>query len=169
MKHRSYVTVAVILTAAAYSAVRAHQVTPPPLAGDWVLDSATGTTRPEGLFLQVSQSPVELTMAAQWTQSADGRYGLTLTGLLAPEMRFSLDGREDLNQAGPFVIRSKTAWSGPSLVTTWRTTEYLGIAFEGRWVRSVSPDGQELTISIEGTSSNGQRANAVLKLRRFSV
>jgi len=61
----------------------------------------------------------------------NGEYGLTIVGLVAPELIFFTDGREDLNQAGPFVIHSKTRWSGTRLITKWSTSELMGVSFEG--------------------------------------
>ena len=158
---------AVLLTA--LSTGRAQEAKRPTLSGYWILEAAKGTTAPEGLALRVDQSAGALTVGARWKEPENGQYGLTLAGLLSPKLTFSLDGREDLNQSGPFVLRSKTAWSGNRLVTGWHTSEYLGMSFEGRWIHSLSADGQELILEIHGKSSQGRSADAVLRFRRFNI
>src|SRR5438132_294396 len=97
-----------IALAAALWKGRAQQSAQPDLSGEWELVSAVGTTPPDGFVMQVNQSSATLRVNSRWQEPEDGRYGLTLVGLLAPELIFHTDGREDLNQAGPFVIHSKT-------------------------------------------------------------
>jgi len=117
---------------------RAQQLALPDFSGEWELVSASGTTPPDGFVMQTNQSSTALRVEAHWTEPENGKLGLTLVGLITPELTFSMDGREDLNQAGPFVIHSKTRWNGARLITTWNTSELLGVSFEGQWVRSVS-------------------------------
>jgi hypothetical protein len=96
----------------------------------------------------------------------NGEYGLTIVGLVAPELIFFTDGREDLNQAGPFVIHSKTRWSGTRLITKWSTSELMGVSFKGQWVRSVSADGRESTLEVHADSSPRRHSDASLKFRK---
>jgi hypothetical protein len=138
----------------------------PDLSGEWKLVSAAGTKPPDGFVVQMNQSSATLRVTAHWTEPENGQYGLTLVGLIAPELTFFLDGREDLNQAGPFVLHSKTRWTGARLVTSWNTSQFLGVSFEGQWVRSISADGRELTLEIHANSSQGRRSDAVLKFRK---
>jgi hypothetical protein len=144
---------------------RAQQSAPPNLSGEWVPVSAAGTKPPDNFVVQMSQSSATLRVASHWTQPENGQYGLTLVGLLAPEMTFFMDGREDLNQAGPFVLHSRTRWDGARLVTSWNTSEFHGVSFDGEWVRSVSADGREFTLDIHANSSQGQHTEAMLKFR----
>ncbi|HEY2013106.1 MAG TPA: hypothetical protein VGH38_06360 [Bryobacteraceae bacterium] len=145
---------------------KAQQTAPPDFSGGWELVSASGTTPPEGFSLQMNQTSTALQVQSSWTPAASGQYGLTLIGLLTPELTFTVDGREDLNQAGPFVIHSKTRWSGARLITAWNTSEYQGTSFEGQWVRSSSADGREFTLEVHANSSQGQHSDAVLKFRK---
>jgi hypothetical protein len=78
----------------------------------------------------------------------------------------STDGREDLNQAGPFVLHARTLWNGAKLITNWTTSEFLGVSFQGQWVRILSADGREMTIEIHADSSKGQHSDAVLKFKK---
>jgi len=52
------------------------------------------------------------------------------------------------------VIHSKTRWNGARLITTWNTSELLGVSFE----RPVGPfpcpqNGRALTLEIHANSS----------------
>jgi hypothetical protein len=145
---------------------RAQQSPQPDLSGTWELVSAVGTTPPDRFVMQVNQSSTTLRVNSYWNEPEKGEYGLTLIGLLAPELTFSTDGREDLNQAGPFVIHSKTRRNGARLVTTWGTSELMGISFRGQWVRSVSDEGRESTLEVHADSSQGRRSDATLRFRK---
>jgi hypothetical protein len=146
--------------------VRAQQSAQPDLSGEWELVSAVGTTLPDGFVMQVNQSSTTLRVHSHWMEPENGEYGLTIVGLLAPELIFSTDRREDLNQAGPFVIHSKTRWSGTRLITKWSTSELMGVSFEGQWVRSVSADGRESTLEVHADSSPRRHSDASFKFRK---
>jgi hypothetical protein len=109
---------------------RAQQSAQPDLSGEWELVPAVGTL-PDGFVMQVNQSSTTLCVHSHCMEPENGEYGLPIVGLLAPELIFSTNGREDLNQAGPFVIHSKTQWSGTRLITKWSTSELMGVSFEG--------------------------------------
>jgi hypothetical protein len=122
-----------------------------------------GAEPPDGLVMHVNQSSMALLITEE---HQDGQTGLTLLGLTAPELILRTDGREDLNQAGPFVLHARTLWSGARLVTNWNTSEFLGVSFRGQWVRFLSADGREMTIEIHADSSTGERSDAVLKFKK---
>ena len=145
---------------------RAQQSSVADFSGDWRVVSATGTTAPEEFRMQVTQSSTSLHVKAHWAEPKNGEYGLTLLGLTTQDVTLSTDGREDLNQAGPFVLHARTLWSGARLVTNWSTSEFSGVSFQGEWVRSLSADGHEMSIEIHANSSNGQHSEAVLKFQR---
>jgi hypothetical protein len=142
---------------------RAQQAGGPDFSGEWRVVSATGATPPDGFVMRVHQSSMTLRITHE---HQDGQTGLTLLGLTAPQVILSTDGREDLNQDGPFVIHSKTVWNGARLVTNWHSSEFLGTSFHGQWVRFLSADGREMTIEIHADSSKGQHSDAVLKFQR---
>jgi len=158
--------VATLALAATLWKARAHQSTPPDLSGEWGLVSAAGTTPPDEFVMKTDQSATSFRVHAHWKEPENGKYGLTLVGLLTPELTFSIGGGEDLNQSGPFVIHSKTYWRDAHLITEWNTSEFLGTSFKGEWDRSVSAGGRESTLEIHATSSQGQRADAVLLFRK---
>src|SRR5712691_9461429 len=149
----SFAAVGAIVLAVALWKGRAQQSSVPDFSGDWRVVSATGTTPPEEFTMQVKQSSTSLRVTAHWTEPANGEYGLTLLGLTTPEVILSTDGRENLNQVGPFVLHARTLWSGARLITNWTTSEFLGASFQGQWVRSLSADGHEMTIEIHANRS----------------
>jgi hypothetical protein len=158
--------IGIIVLAAAFWRGRAQEAGVPDFSGEWQLVSATGTVPPDGFVMQGKQSSTALQLNARWTEPKNGEYGLTLIGLTTPEVILSTDGREDLNQAGPFVLHTRTRWDGARLITSWNTSEFLGVRFQGQWVRFLSPDGHEMTIEIHATSSKGQHSEAALKFHK---
>jgi hypothetical protein len=142
---------------------RAQPAQVPDFSGEWRVVSATGAAPPDGFVMHVQQSSMALRITEQ---HQDAQTGLTLLGLTSPEVSLSTDGREDLNQAGPFVLHVRSQWSGARLITNWTTSEYLGVSFQGQWVRFLSADGREMTIEIHANSSKGQHSDAVLKFQR---
>jgi hypothetical protein len=142
---------------------RAQQAAVRDFSGEWRVVSATGATPPDGFVMHVNQSSTALRITEE---HQDGQTGLTLLGLTAPEVSLSTDGREDLNQAGPFVLHARTLWNGAKLITNWTTSEFLGVSFQGQWVRILSADGREMTIEIHADSSKGQHSDAVLKFKK---
>ena len=162
----AFSAIGVIALAATVWRARAQQPVPADLSGEWELASAEGTTPPDGFVMQVNQSATTLRVNSHWKEPGNGQYPLTLVGLLAPVLTLSTDGREDLNQAGPFVIHSRTRWNDGRLITTWSTSEFSGMSFEGQWVRSLSADGRESTLEVHASSSKGEHADAALKFRK---
>lgn len=158
--------VATIGLAATLYSVSAQQSAPPDLSGEWELVSAVGTTPPDEFVMQADQSATTLRVHSRWKQPRNGKYGLMLVGLLAPELTFSLGGGDDLNQSGPFALHSRTEWKDAHLITRWTTSEFMDMSFECEWIRSVSAGGLELTFEIHAKSTQGQRAHAVLVFRK---
>ena len=165
---RGVIAVAAIGTVALAATLwkgRAQQSALPDFSGEWQLVSAAGTTPPDGFVMQTNQSSRVLRVTTHWTEPENREYGLTLVGLITPELTLSMDGREDRNQAGPFVLHSRTRWNGTRLITSWHTSEFLGVTFEGQWVRSLSADGRETRL-VHANSSQGRHSDAVLKFRK---
>ena len=81
---------------------------------------------------------------------------VSLFALMVPDFSTTTDNKVTVQQFGPGQVRSKTHWEGNNLVTDWtleRNSEFQGkqhltIAVTGRWVRSLSPDGNTQTIQI---------------------
>jgi len=138
----------------------------PDFSGHWQLASATGTTPPGNLALDIEQATTAIQIKAAWQEPPGGSYGLTTIGIVTPLARFTTDGQEDLNQVGPFVFHSRTRWDGARLVTSWNTSEFQGHAFKGTWTRALSAGGRELTLEIAASDSGATSTRAVLVFHR---
>lgn len=129
--------------------------------GTWKLETITGTTAPANLLERIQQAQDGIEIASTWDAPANGQLGLTLVGITTPSLRLR-PGGETSNEVGPFTQTAKSYWQGGRLVTEWRTNEFQGHSFRGRWVRSVA--GDAMTVEIE-TVSGGKTASAVLVFR----
>ena len=94
------------------------------------------------------------------------RQGVTLLGIVTPELRLSTTGAEDLNQVGPFVLHSRSRWEGEKLITEWNSSSFQGQSFRGSWTRRLSADGRQMILEIAATSGTGTYSHAQLVFRR---
>jgi hypothetical protein len=156
-----------VVAALAASAVLAQSSAPPPdFSGDWDLAAALGAAPPPGLAVSIAQSKDAIEIHSSWQEPPSGQYGLTLLGVLVPELRLTTSGAEDLVQVGPFVLHCRTRWQDGRLITNWTSSEFQGVKFEGAWTRALAPGGRRQTLQIKATSSNGARTSAMLTFRR---
>ncbi len=135
-------------------------------AGDWMLDKSFGSSAPPGFSTTVAVGADRVTLRSRWDRTEDARTGLTLVGVIEPEMVLSTDGRKLASQAGPFVFHHSSQWDGDRLVTRWSTSEFMGSSFRGTWSRSVSKDGAMQILDVDAVSSLGQVNRARLVFRR---
>jgi hypothetical protein len=135
-------------------------------SGDWFLDKSFGATAPPGFATNLAISGDRVTVRSRWQRGQDDRTGLTLVGLIQPEMVLETGGRDLAAQVGPFVFRHASHWDGDRLVTRWSTSEFMGSSFRGTWTRSVSKDGEMQILDVDAVSSLGQVNRARLVFRR---
>ena len=112
--------------------------------------------------LIITQSATELTIEEHWTPSIEnGAYRRSVIHLLdGSEVKSSVRGSEST---------STSSWDGGKLVTMVREE----VQFRGRGsrttetkeIRSLSPDGQELTVDITATSTRGENRNTLIFTR----
>ena len=138
----------------------------PDFSGDWEIAAALGAAPPPALALHIAQSNDAVDVRASWQEPRNGQYGLTLLGVVVPQLHLRTNDEEDLVQVGPFVVHCRTHWDGGHLVTKWTTSDFQGASFEGSWTRSLSPGGREQRLQISAISSNGARSSAMLTFRR---
>jgi hypothetical protein len=148
------------------TAAAAEAASHPDFTGDWEIAAALGAAPPPGLALRIAQSKDAVAIRASWQEPHNGQYGLTLLGVVIPEIRLRTDGEQDLVQVGPFVLHCRTHWDGGRLVTDWTTSQFQGVSFDGNWTRALSPGGREQRLQISAVSSNGARSSAMLTFRR---
>jgi hypothetical protein len=86
-------------------------------------------------------------------------------GIMTYELPLSIDGSEKTNQVGPYTHVSKSSVDGNRLITDWKATMENG-AVEGQWIRTVSPDGKEMTLQIISKASDGRNMDQTLVMRR---
>ena len=60
---------------------------------------------------------------------------------------------------------SRTTANGGTLETDWKS-EVKGDAAEGHWTRTLSDDGQRMTLKVTETSTHGQSGNAELVFKK---
>jgi hypothetical protein len=60
---------------------------------------------------------------------------------------------------------SKTQVDGNKMTTDWKATLENGNV-EGKWIRTVSPDGKEMDLQIIAKSSDGRNMDQTLIFRR---
>ena len=157
---------ATALVVIACSAAAAQSAAHPDFGGDWEIAGALGAAPPPALALHITQSNEAVNIRASWQEPRNGQYGLTLLGVVVPQLRLRTDGEEDLLQVGPFVLHCRTRWADGHIVTDWTTSDFQGVSFEGTWTRALSPGGREQRLQISAVSSNGARSSAMLTFRR---
>ena len=102
------------------------------VSGEWEVESVQGASLPEDFVQHVRQSGAETVFKATWKGAQNGPFGLTLIGLITPELRITTDGAENTNAMGPFTHRSHSGWQNERLVTEWATNEFQGSSFRDR-------------------------------------
>ena len=148
------------------AALAASPAGTPDFSGEWRLESNIGAAAPAGFTLQIRQTGTALEVRARWDAPKDGKYGLTLLGVVTPELRLSTSGAESLNQAGPFVLHSRSRWEGEKLITDWHSSAFQGQSFRGTWTHRVSDDRHKLILEIAAASGSETWSHAQLVFRR---
>jgi hypothetical protein len=139
-----------------------------PFEGKWKLDKkkthATGA--PEDYEFQIRADGDGAKIVSKYREPKNAIYPLMWVGLMTYELPLSVDGSEKTNQIGPFAHASKTTIDGNKMVTDWRATMENGSSVEGQWIRTVSPDGKEMTLQVISKSSDGRKMDQTLVFRR---
>lgn len=136
-------------------------------SGKWTLvKNASHSTAPLADLLQeVKANGPDLTIQSRFPEPANGIAPLVFLGILTNTLKLKTDGHEVTNQIGPFLQISKTTLDGSSLTTEWQA-EINGDRVQGKWVRTLSDDGKQVTLQINESSTKGQTGEATLVLKR---
>jgi len=139
---------------------------PADFSGRWELDKAQSdlpSPFPDNLVEVIDQHSSEFGWNWKFKMTSSSNdwnpnkpIAVSLFALMVPDFSTTTDNKVSIQQFGPGQVRSKTHWEGNNLVTDWtleRNSEFQGkqqltIAVTGRWVRSLSPDGNTQTIQI---------------------
>jgi beta-lactamase regulating signal transducer with metallopeptidase domain len=121
-------------------------------SGRWELDKSQSelpSPFPDNLVEVIDQRGSEFkvtTTSKDW--NTNKAIAVSLFALMLPEFSTTTDNKETVQPFGPGQIRSKTRWEGKGLVTEWTLERNGQVAVTGRWVRSLSSDGNTQTIEI---------------------
>jgi hypothetical protein len=134
--------------------------------GKWVLeqDSSGDETVPVNLVQNVRQKGGDIEVQTTFAEPAGGIVPLLYVGIMTSDLLLSADGSERQNQIGPFQQASKTTLDGTTMTTEW-TAVIKGDQVNGKWIRTLDPDGRHMTLEIH-ESSKGKDRQATLKFRR---
>jgi hypothetical protein len=92
-------------------------------------------------------------------------------GVMTDELELQPDGSELTTGIGPYRYVSKTRQEGNKLITDWVAELSNGEVkaegkVEGTWVRTISEDGREMTMEMNGKCSDGRQMQATLVFHR---
>lgn len=136
-------------------------------SGKWALvkDASHGTESLPDLHQEIKIHDSDVTIQNRFPEPANGIAPLVFLGIMTTAIHLRTDGNEVTNQIGPFLHLSKTTVDGNTMTTDWHA-QINGDEVQGKWVRTLSDDGKQVTLQITETSTKGQNGNATLVLRR---
>ena len=136
--------------------------------GKWMVDKQASTANfdiPDNFMQQIKMKGENLTVQSTWREPKNGVAPLPLLGLMITDSKLTANGQEQRNQVGPFVQVSKTTITGNEIVTEYNAASEEGKNVSGRWVRTLSPDGRQMTLTISQTG-NGAPSEGRLVFNR---
>jgi hypothetical protein len=134
--------------------------------GKWILDGgSTGDEAvPVDLVQKIQQKGSDVEVQSTFAEPASGVIPLLYVGVMANDLMLSTDGSVKQNQIGPFQQASKTTLDGTTMTTEW-TAVFKGEDINGKWIRTLQPDGGHMTLEIH-ESSKGEDHTAMLNFHR---
>jgi hypothetical protein len=144
-----------------------------PFLGKWQLDKKKTQAKgaPEDLQCEIKEQQGGLLIKSKYQEPKNALYPILWVGVMTYELPLSTDGTEKQTQIGPYMHTSKTSINGNSMTTEWNAnlanqgTDTKGNV-EGKWIRTVSPDGKEMTLEIIAKASDGRNMDQTLVLHR---
>jgi hypothetical protein len=136
--------------------------------GKWKLDKdrTNAIGFPENLECEIKAEGANgLVIKSKFREPKNAVYPLMWVGIMTHELPLSTDGSEKTNHIGPFTHLSKTKVEGNRMVTDWTATMDNGHV-QGQWIRTLSPDGKEMTVQIISKASDGRNMDQTLVMRR---
>src|SRR6476619_334532 len=127
--------------------------------GKWVIDKSASTASFEiadNLTQQSKEKGSDLTILSTWREPANGIAPLPMLGIMTTNLTLKLNGEDAINEIGPFKQASKTTRNGNQLVTEY-TALVNGENVTGKWVRTLSEDGKQMTMEL--TQQSGSKNN----------
>jgi hypothetical protein len=139
-----------------------------PFIGKWELDKnkTQATGAPEDFSFEIKQNGNSgIIVASKYREPRNSVYPLMWVGIMTYELPLSTDGSLKTNQIGPFAHVSKTTVNGNKMVTDWQASMDKG-GVQGQWIRTVSPDGREMTLQVISKASDGRNMDQTLFFKR---
>ncbi|MGH9632737.1 MAG: hypothetical protein ACRD7E_30910 [Bryobacteraceae bacterium] len=137
--------------------------------GNWEMDrkrSPDAAGAPDNLKQEIQVNGDQVVIRSDFKQPEDGVYPLLWVGIMVTQdLKLSNNGQQVENQIGPFAHVSRTKIDGKSMVTEW-TAAHEGGSVNGKWTRTLSAGGKELTLDIYAKSSDGRVLNKKLLFKR---
>jgi hypothetical protein len=135
--------------------------------GKWVLDKkkTQAVGAPEDLQIEMKQDGANLKVKSKYREPKSSVYPLLWVGIMTYELDLTTDGTEKVTQIGPFAHNSKTTIDGNKMTTEFVASNDTG-KVEGQWIRTLSPDGKEMTLQVLSNASDGRKLDQTLVFRR---
>ena len=141
-------------------------------SGKWTLDkksSPSASIAPDNMVENIKQKGNQLVIQSTWQEPKNGIYPLPMLSFTQSEMKLSTDGTEDDYMIGPYHFKSKSTMDGNKLVTTWSAAADNAdqkSTMDGTWTRTLSDDGRQMTVQVQGKASDGRSSDATLIFKR---
>jgi hypothetical protein len=131
-------------------------------SGKWIIDKTASTASfdiPDQLTQEIKTKASNLVIMTTWREPQNGMAPLGLLGIMTTNLRLNLSGQDETNEIGPFKQVSKTTQSGNQLITDYNAANAStnGEQVSGRWTRTLSGDGRQMTLEI--TQTSGSQSN----------
>lgn len=165
MHHRILVLIGVLGLAASLSVAKPKTG----FDGKWVVDREASQAMPlppEGLTQVIHVHNDNVQVSSSWKEAADGMSPLLYLGLMVSDLRLATDGSPSKATFGPFTQAARTTVEANRMTTEWSANSADSGTAQGKWIRTVSPDGKRMTLEINLTASDGQTRTGTLVFRR---
>jgi len=135
--------------------------------GKWVVDKSKthAVGAPEDLQVEIKQDGPKLRIQSKYQEPKTAVYPLLWVGIMTYDLELTTDGTEKVNQIGPFAHNSKTRIDGNKMITEFNAS-YEGGKVDGQWIRTLSPDGKEMTLQVLSNASDGRKLDQTLVFKR---
>jgi hypothetical protein len=136
--------------------------------GKWMIDKGASTATcdiPDALTQRIKKKGDGYEIETVWKEPRNGIAPLVLLGVMTTNFKLGGPGKDTVNQVGPFMQNTRTTYSADQLITEW-TAHVEGKPVNGKWTRTLSPDGRTMTLEIQESSADGNSGNAKLVFTR---
>ncbi len=127
--------------------------------GKWMIDKSASTASfdiPDNLMQQIKEKGSDISILSTWREPGNGIAPLPLLGVMTTNLNLKLSNEDAINEIGPFKQASRTTRNGNQLITEY-TALVNGENVTGKWVRTLSADGKQMTLEI--TQQSGSKNN----------